>query len=84
MWILSKQGELVNMHYMRNIGLNTQVVPGEFAVVALYAKNAMKEGEQDGVVLETFRLKEMADGYLEKIHKELNWGMELTGPSMIQ
>lgn len=84
MWVLTEQGEIVNMHHMRNIGVNTQVKPGFWAVVAIYAKHAKGQDENDGVILQTFKLQESAEGFMEKLHQELIHGRQFEHHELIQ
>ncbi len=75
MWITCEAtGEIVNSDNLMNIGINNNVEgkPGLFCLIGLFA---MKEGF---ILLESFKLIEMAKVRLQKLKDELNAETELT------
>ncbi len=75
MWISCEAtGEIVNSDNLMNIGINNNVEgkPGLFCLIGLFA---MKEGF---ILLQSYKLHEMAKAQLQKLKDELNAGTELT------
>jgi hypothetical protein len=73
MWITCEAtGEIVNSDNLMNIGINNNVEgkPGMFCLIGLFA---MKEGF---ILLQGYKLQEMAIVALQKLKEELNEGAQ--------